>query len=199
MAEKGWSRTIRATYATQLGFEDRYGHRAVSFPQPASALTTAEGVSPAMAITSRYWIRRGLALLSPLGTCDAYCGVSLPGTGPAAPASGRSPSRYLGARPSWPLAGWKPALLALCRRPARRRGTGGRRVMCCTIRLRRRAFLSPLGRGGPGAGVGRVRSAQFPFSRGEDGAVSQIDRLTRRFYSGGLKEEGRYGRPTKHP
>lgn len=32
MAEKGWSRTIRATYATQLGFEDRYGHRAVSFP-----------------------------------------------------------------------------------------------------------------------------------------------------------------------
>ena len=35
LAEKGWSRTIRATYATQLGFEDRYGHRAVSFP-PAS-------------------------------------------------------------------------------------------------------------------------------------------------------------------
>ncbi len=30
------------------------------------------------------------------------------------PASGRSPARCLGARPSWPLAGWKPALLAPC-------------------------------------------------------------------------------------
>ena len=33
------------------------------------------------------------------------------GTGPAAPASGRPPSRCLGERLSWPLAGWKPALL----------------------------------------------------------------------------------------
>jgi len=33
-------------------------------------------------------------------------------SGPTVPASGRSLSRRPGVRPSWPLAGWKPALLA---------------------------------------------------------------------------------------
>lgn len=37
MAEKGWSRTIRATYAPQLGFEDRWGHRAPSFSPTGGA------------------------------------------------------------------------------------------------------------------------------------------------------------------
>ncbi len=78
---------------------------------------------------ARHPSKEGIKKALLLGTCAAYCGVSLPGAGPAAPASSRSPARCLGARPSWPLAGWKPALLGACHRPARHRGAGGRRVM----------------------------------------------------------------------
>ena len=157
MAEKGWSRTIRATYATQLGFEDRYGHRAVSFPPASlSAYHESRGESSngkrwnksRCCVAVRHSCERmsPLSLLSPLGTCCALLWCEPPGTGLAAPASGRSLSRFLGARPSWPLVGWKPALLAPWRRQARRRGAGGSpsHVICITR----------LGRGGPQGRVG---------------------------------------------